>query len=69
VIKFAFAWRFTYNTKKSKITDSFITVHAIKGRCVAGGAERILSEPWVCTKISRIFTVNSSCGSSTGVEL
>jgi hypothetical protein len=44
VIKFAFAWRFTYNTKKSKITDSFITVHAIKGRCVAGGAERILSE-------------------------
>jgi hypothetical protein len=40
----------------------FLTVHAIEGHCVKGGAEGILGDRLVCTKIARIFTVNGSCG-------
>jgi hypothetical protein len=44
----------------------FITVHAIEGNCVKGGAEGIFCDSRVCTKIAHIFTVNGSCGSRAG---
>jgi hypothetical protein len=41
-----------------------IAVHAVEGSCLAGCAERISFERWVSTNISRIFSVDGSCGSS-----
>jgi hypothetical protein len=49
--------------KKSITTNLFITVHAIEGNFVKGGAEGIFCDRLVCTTIARTLTVNGSCGS------
>jgi hypothetical protein len=60
---------YVHSIHKNQLTPTlFITVHAIEGNFLAGGAERIYWWALGLHQTARIFTVNGSCGNTGSIQ-